>query len=552
MPDVHAAYAARAGAGDRTVTGDQLPDRPETVRPVDVAVLARLAGAELNPRTAGTGPGPLLDAALGAHTVTGATLRAASVRPGDLFAALPGSRAHGADFAAQALAGGAAAILTDPDGADRAEIRHSRLPVLVHPNPREVLGPVSAAVYGEPTARLRVLGVTGTSGKTTVGHLLEAGLTAAGRSAGLLGTVRTRVRVPGHEPRALPSAFTTPEAPDLQALFAVMVEAGVTDVAMEVSSHALALGRVGGSRFAVGAFTNLSQDHLDFHSTMTDYFEAKARLFGGGGGGVEAARHGVVCVDDEWGRQLATRRPDAVTVSSDPAGPPASWTVRDLAAHPDGTQTFTAIGPDGLAQPVTLALPGLYNVANALVALACLDADGIPPSVAAEGFARLSVPGRMQRVDAGQPWLAVVDYAHKPAAVAALLDALRAQIRPHARVITVLGCGGDRDTGKRPLMGAAATLRSDLLVVTDDNPRSEEPAVIRRAMLDGALHEPARGDVIEISDRRSAIVYAVRSARPGDAVVIAGKGHETGQEVHGVKYPFDDADELVMAIRAAS
>ena len=367
-----------------------------------------------------------------------------------------------------------------------------------------------------------------------------------------LGTGRTRGRGPGHEPRALPSAFTTPEAPDLQALFAVMVEAGVTDVAMEVSSHALALGRVGGTRFSAGAFTNLSQDHLDFHPTMADYFEAKARLLVGGGAGVEPARHGVVCIDDEWGRRLAARRPEAVTVSAADDGPHATWTVRDLAAHPDGTQTFTAIGPGGLAQPVTLALPGRYNVANALVALACLDADGIPPQVTAEGFAQLSVPGRMQRVDAGQPWLAVVDYAHKPAAVAALLDALRAQIKPHARVLTVLGCGGDRDTGKRPLMGAAAAIRSDLLVITDDNPRSEDPAAIRRAMLDGAAHEPARGDVIEIGDRRSAIVYAVRSARPGDAVVIAGKGHETGQEVHGVKYPFDDADELVAAIRAAS
>ena len=557
VPDVHAAYASPAGNVDTGIPSmsghpGSLPDRPETVRPVDVALLGRLAGAELNPRTAGAGPGPLLDAAAGPHTVTGVTLRAASVRPGDLFAALPGARAHGADFAAQAIAAGAAAVLTDPAGADRPEIRHSRLPVLVHPDPREVLGPVSAAVYGEPTARLRVLGVTGTSGKTTVGHLLEAGLAAAGRASGLLGTVRTRVRVPGHEPRALPSAFTTPEAPDLQALFAVMVEAGVTDVAMEVSSHALALGRVGGTRFAAGAFTNLSQDHLDFHPTMADYFEAKARLLVGGGAGVEPARHGVVCIDDEWGRRLAARRPEAVTVSAADDGPHATWTVRDLAAHPDGTQTFTAIGPGGLAQPVTLALPGRYNVANALVALACLDADGIPPQVTAEGFAQLSVPGRMQRVDAGQPWLAVVDYAHKPAAVAALLDALRAQIKPHARVLTVLGCGGDRDTGKRPLMGAAAAIRSDLLVITDDNPRSEDPAAIRRAMLDGAAHEPARGDVIEIGDRRSAIVYAVRSARPGDAVVIAGKGHETGQEVHGVKYPFDDADELVAAIRAAS
>lgn len=572
VPDLHTAATARSRStggtahdggpdgvvGDRTGTGDvagpleSLPERPSQVRPVDVALLGRLAGAELNPRTAGSGPGPLLDPAAGPHTVTGATLRAGSVRPGDLFAALPGARAHGADFAAQAIAAGAGAILTDAAGADRAEIRHSRLPVLVHPNPREVLGPVSAAVYGEPTARLRVLGVTGTSGKTTVAHLLETGLTAAGRATGLLGTVRTRVQVPGSPARALPSAFTTPEAPDLQALFAVMVEAGVTDVAMEVSSHALELGRVGGSRFTAGAFTNLSQDHLDFHPTMTDYFEAKARLFGGGGAGVEAARHAVVCVDDEWGRRLAARHRDAVTVSPEPRGPHATWTVRDLTAHPDGTQTFTAVGPGGLAVPVTLSLPGRYNVANALVALAVLDADGIAPETAAAGFARASVPGRMQRVDAGQPWLGVVDYAHKPAAVAALLDALRRQVRPHARVITVLGCGGDRDTGKRPLMGAAAAIRSDVLVVTDDNPRSEDPGAIRRAMLDGAFAEPARGDVIEIGDRRSAIVYAVRSARPGDAVVVAGKGHEAGQEINGVKYPFDDTDELVAAIRAAT
>ncbi len=392
-----------------------------------------------------------------------------------------------------------------------------------------------------------MLGVTGTSGKTTVGHLLEAGLSAAGRSSGLLGTVRTRVCVPGAPPRALPSAFTTPEAPDLQAMFAVMLEAGVTDVAMEVSSHALALGRVGGTRFAVGAFTNLSQDHLDFHPTMTDYFEAKATLFGGDGAGTDPADRAVVCIDDEWGRQLADRRTDAVTVTTDPSTS-ATWAARDVESHPDGTQTFVAHGPDGLAQPVTLGLPGGYNVANALVALAILDADGIPPAVAAEGFATLAVPGRMQRVDAGQEFLAVVDYAHKPAAVAALLDALRAQLPPSGRVVTVLGCGGDRDRAKRPMMGAAATIRSDLLVVTDDNPRTEDPAEIRAEMMAGATAEPAHGELVEIGDRRAAIVHAVRAARPGDVVVVAGKGHETGQERGGVKYPFDDVDEVVAAI----
>ncbi|MCO1655888.1 UDP-N-acetylmuramoyl-L-alanyl-D-glutamate--2,6-diaminopimelate ligase [Pseudonocardia sp. S2-4] len=471
--------------------------------------------------------------AVPAVEVGGVTLRAAEVRPGDLFAALSGARAHGADFADVAVAAGCAAVLTDPAGATRPAL--AGVPVLVHPDPRAVVGAVAALVYGDPTARLSVLGVTGTSGKTTVAHLLEAGLVAAGRRTGLLGTVGTRI---GGE--RLPSAFTTPEAPDLQALFAVMEEAGVSDVAMEVSSHALALGRVAGTRFAVAAFTNLSQDHLDFHRDMDDYFEAKARLFDG------RARHGVVCVDDEWGERLAARHPEAVTVTTGPG--PAAWRVREARTDADGAQSFTALGPDGAAVPVRLALPGAFNVANALVALACLDAVGVAPAVAAEGFAALAVPGRMQRVDAGQPWLAVVDYAHKPAAVAALLDTLRAQVS--GRIAVVLGCGGDRDRGKRPLMGAAAAARAELLVVTDDNPRSEDPSAIRAAMLDGALAEPAHHEVREVGDRRAAIAAAVAWARPGDAVVVAGKGHETGQEVDGVKHPFDDAAELAAAIAA--
>jgi UDP-N-acetylmuramoyl-L-alanyl-D-glutamate--2,6-diaminopimelate ligase len=497
------------------------PPRPRASRAVDVRAVAAAIGA----------PAPVGGA------VTGVTLRASDVRPGDLFAALPGSRAHGADFAAAALAAGAAAVLTDPAGATRTAL--AGVPVLVHPRPREVLGPAAALVYGDPTARLSVVGVTGTSGKTTVAHLLEAGLAAAGRAAGLLGTVGTRI-----DGMLLPSAFTTPEAPDLQSLFGVMAEAGVTDVAMEVSSHALALGRVAGTRFAVGAFTNLSQDHLDFHRDMDDYFEVKAALFDGRAG------HGVICVDDEWGERLAARSPGAVTVSTrEPARRPAGWRAVHATAGRDGSQTFTALTPDGAAVPVRLLLPGAFNVANALVALACLDAVGVPPAVAAAGFARLTVPGRMQRVQAGQPYLAVVDYAHKPAAVAALLDTLRAQVP--GRLLVVLGCGGDRDRGKRPMMGAAAAARADLLVVTDDNPRTEDPAAVRAAMLAGALAEPGHGDVLEIGDRRTAIAAAVATARAGDAVVVAGKGHETGQEIHGVTHPFDDAAELAAAIGAA-
>ncbi len=476
--------------------------------------------------------------------VTGVTLRAAEVRPGDLFAALPGSRAHGADFAGRARAAGAVAVLTDPDGAARAG--DHGVPVLVHPRPRDVLGAAASLVYGDPTARLSVLGVTGTSGKTTVAHLLEAGLAAAGRSTGLIGTVGTRIGG-----RHLPSAFTTPEAPDLQALFAVMVQAGVTDVAMEVSSHALALGRATGTRFAVGAFTNLSQDHLDFHRDMDDYFETKARLFasrseGAASIGAVWAERGVVCVDDAWGQRLAARTPGVITVSS--TGAPADWRAVDAVTAADGAQTCTVLTPDGRAVPVRLALPGAFNVANAVLALACLDAVGVEVATAAAGLADVAVPGRMQRVDAGQPFLAVVDYAHKPAAVSALLDALRAEVP--GRLLVVLGCGGDRDRGKRPLMGAAAAARSALLVVTDDNPRTEDPAAIRAEMLAGALAEPGRGEVLEIGDRRAAIAAAVAAARPGDAVVVAGKGHETGQEVQGVKHPFDDADELSMAIAA--
>jgi UDP-N-acetylmuramoyl-L-alanyl-D-glutamate--2,6-diaminopimelate ligase len=498
-----------------------VPPRPRSVRPVALPAVAAAIGVPA------TGP------RAGSTVVSGVTLRAADVRPGDLFAALPGSRVHGADYAAGAVAAGAVAVLTDPDGARRPAL--TGVPVLVHPRPRDVLGAAAALVHGDPTARLGVLGVTGTSGKTTTAYLLEAGLRAAGRAAGLIGTVGTRI-----DGRPLPSALTTPEAPDLQALFAVMAEAGVTDVAMEVSSHALAMGRVGGTRFAVAAFTNLSQDHLDFHRDMEDYFAAKATLFDG------RAEHAVVCVDDEWGQRLAARVPGVVTVST--TGP-AAWRAVDTRAAPDGGQTFTAIIPDGTRLPVRLRLPGAFNVANAAVALACLDAVGVPAAVAAEGFATVAVPGRMQRVDAGQPFLAVVDYAHKPGAVAALLDALRPQVP--GRLIVVLGCGGDRDRGKRPMMGATAAARADLLVVTDDNPRTEDPAAIRAEMLAGARGAPAAGEVREIDDRRAAIAAAVGWARPGDAVVVAGKGHETGQEIRGVKHPFDDAAELAAALASA-
>ncbi|HEU5471532.1 MAG TPA: UDP-N-acetylmuramoyl-L-alanyl-D-glutamate--2,6-diaminopimelate ligase [Actinophytocola sp.] len=496
------------------------PPRPTQIVPVPLAELGNRCGARLAGEVQDAGPA----------TVTGTTLRAQQVRPGDLFAALPGARVHGVEFVRQALDRGAVAVLTDPAG---AELVAADVPVLVHDDPRGVLGPIAAWIYGEPATRLAVLGVTGTSGKTTTSHMIEAGLGAAGRITGLIGTVETRVAG-----ERLDSAFTTPEAPDLQALLAVMVERGVTHVPMEVSSHALRLGRVGGTRFAVGAFTNLSQDHLDFHSDMEDYFRAKALLFDG------RSERAVVCVDGDWGARLLT--PETVTVSAEGA---ADWTATAYTTSITGEQSFVMHGPGGLVLPATLPMPGRFNVANALVAAACLTIAGVDPDDILTGLATVRVPGRMERVALGQDFTAVVDYSHKPAAVALALDALRA--RTSGRVIVVLGCGGDRDTVKRPLMGEAAARRSDLLIVTDDNPRGEDPAAIRAAMRAGAEDVPAeqRGEVIDIGDRRAAIEAAVERARPGDVVVIAGKGHETGQEIAGVVHPFNDRDELTAAIR---
>lgn len=515
------------GAPDQT---DEGPLRPRRTEPVMITAVAERI------RSARPDDGPVEILGDAGARITGATLRAHEARPGDLFAALPGARAHGADFADQALARGAAAVLTDAAGAARTALRDADVPVLVHPDPRAAIGPASALVYGDPSTRVDVLGVTGTSGKTTTVYLLEAALAAAGATTGLIGTVETRLggeRL--HPGEHADRAFTTPEAPDLQALLARMADEGATHVAMEVSSHALALGRVAGIGFAVGAFTNLSAEHLDFHADMEDYFAAKARLFDG------RSRAEVVCVDSPWGRRLVHE--GTVTVGA----PDADWRAEDVVALPDGTQRFTVHGPDGLVLPVAVRLPGAFNVTNALLALACGAASGHDPAVLAGGLAQVRVPGRMQRVETGQPFLAVVDYAHKPAAVEALLGTLRAAT--DGRLLTVLGCGGDRDRAKRAVMGRLGAQLSDHLWVTDDNPRSEDPAAIRAEVLAGA-RDVDGALVDEIGDRREAIAAAVADARPGDVVVVAGKGHETGQQIGDEKFPFSDVDELERALRS--
>nr|WP_083874199.1 UDP-N-acetylmuramoyl-L-alanyl-D-glutamate--2,6-diaminopimelate ligase [Nocardia paucivorans] len=475
--------------------------------------------------------------------VTGIEQRSDAVLPGDLFVALPGSRAHGARFARAAVERGAVAVLTDAEGAELAG--ELSVPVLVRSHPRAVLGELSAAVYGNPSQRLRIIGITGTSGKTTTSYLVEAGLAAAGLSTALIGTIETRIGG-----RRVPSALTTPEAPQLHAMFALMVEQGVDAVVMEVSSHALALGRVDGVRFAVGAFTNLSQDHLDFHADFEDYFAAKRRLFEAGS--PVAARTAVVCVDDAWGRRLADELADPIRVAT--TTDEADWTPAVPARPHDGEQEFTASGPDGEVV-VRLRLPGDYNVANGLLAVAVCAAAGVEPQIAAPALATVDVPGRMQRVERGQQFLALVDYAHKPAALESVIATLRGHLAAAGsggRLAVVVGAGGDRDAGKRGLMGAAAARGADLLIVTDDNPRSEDPAAIRAALCAGAANIPEsqRGEVRDIGDRAAAIEAAVRWARPGDVVLVAGKGHEVGQEIQGVKYPFDDREVLAAAIEA--
>lgn len=494
--------------------------RPELVTPVPLRTLADTCGGQL------TGAGP---------DVTGITMRNTRVRPGDVFVGVPGQSVHGARFAPDAVLAGAVAVLTDTAGAAQVP---AGIPVLTVTDVRAALGPVAAAVYGNPSRELAMLGVTGTSGKTTTAYFLRAGLRALGQASGLIGTIATMI---GDE--AVHTGFTTPEATEVQALLAVMRERGTQAVAMEVSSHALALRRADGIEFAVGAFTNLSQDHLEFHADMEDYFAAKARLFDG------RSRAAVVVTDDQWGQRMARIAGAEVVTVSTTGDRSAAWQARDVRTDTMGRTEFTVVGPE-VELRTGCAVPGYYNIANALLALAILDTAGLSVQIAAPAVAVASVPGRMERVDTGQQFLAVVDYSHKPAAVEGALRALRPLTS--GRLIIVLGCGGDRDRAKRPLMGELAARGADLLIVTDDNPRSEDPASIRQAMLDGALAVPVadRGEVREVANRADAIAEAAAAAQAGDTVLIAGKGHEPGQEIYGVVHPFDDRDVLRTVLSA--
>ncbi|MFE9205998.1 UDP-N-acetylmuramoyl-L-alanyl-D-glutamate--2,6-diaminopimelate ligase [Micromonospora sp. NPDC007230] len=526
----------RSGPDDR-VGSDAVPGnpRPRTVHPVRLGDLAaRLrasARSELaSPAAASERQGQLPPEAADV-AVTGVTHASQEVRPGDLYAALPGARRHGAEFAAAAAEAGAVAVLTDPAGVALAA--ETGLPTLVVDDPRAVLGEVAATVYGDPTAGLTVIGVTGTAGKTSTSYLIESGLRAAGHTTGLIGTVETRLG-----DLVIDSVRTTPEATDLHAMLAVARERGVDAVVMEVSSHALAMGRVGGVRFTVGGYTNFGSDHLDFHADEADYFAAKAKLFDGRCQ-VEVLNH-----DDPALRPLV--KPATVTYSA--AGDPTATWWADGVDGEGYAQRFTVHGPDGLTLPTGVSLPGRHNVANALLAIATLVAAGVDPATAARGVAACGgVPGRLELVSGDAPVLGVVDYAHKANAIEAVLTALRDLTT--GRLICVLGAGGDRDRGKRPVMGAVAATGADVVLVTDDNPRTEEPAAIRAEVLAGAYAANTAARIIEAPGRRAAIEEAVRLAEPGDIVALLGKGQERGQEINGEVLPFDDRVELAEALR---
>lgn len=453
--------------------------------------------------------------------ITSLAYSSTDVRAGSLFFCVRGFKADGHEFAPDALRSGAVALVCErPLGLG--------VPEVIVPDVRAAMGPIAARFYGNPTNELRVVGITGTNGKTTTAFLTRSILEATGTRCGLIGTVKYVVG--GSEREAV---RTSPEALDLQRSFRAMLDAGDRACAMEVSSHALELRRTAGIQWACRVFTNLTQDHLDFHQTMEDYFLAKRRLF------VDGDAPSVVNVDDPYGRRLA-EQVDAITYS---IGGDAHFRAADVEFDAAGAH-FVLETPEGSAE-ARIALPGLFNVSNALAAVAASVHLGVGLGEAAAALAGAErVPGRLEPVDEGQDFAVLVDYAHTPDSLENVLRAARELTG--GRVHVVFGAGGDRDRDKRPLMGAAAVANADRVIVTSDNPRSEDPASIVAQILEGT----GPGVHSEL-DRRKAIALAIDAAEPGDVVVIAGKGHEQGQEFeNGRKEPFDDVTVAREALRA--
>ena len=458
--------------------------------------------------------------------ITGVSINASEVKSGDLFIALPGKKTHGMNFIDQAISNGAVAVLSD------LKIE-SKIPVFIDPSPRNLVGSISDWAYNKPFSKLEAVGITGTNGKTTTSNLVKQLWELNNINSGLIGTLGVEI---GEEKIA--GVRTTPEADELQALAAVMVERGNTHLAMEVSSIAIDQGRINSAKYKVVAFSNLTQDHLDYHKSMDQYFDAKAKLFT-----PEFAQNAVINIDDQYGQKLykMSKLPSKTVSRSDKS---ADWHYRKIESLSDGYKVEIS-GKSGQIISGSFPLIGEHNLDNLLLAVACVSICGLTDTQITNSISKLkSVPGRLEIISAGQPFSAVVDYAHTPDAVSRVLKSVRSFTS--GRVIGILGCGGDRDKSKRLPMGQALFNGSDLAIFTSDNPRSEKAEAILKDMTDG-INMAEKGFVR--TDRKDAINFAVKTAKPGDCILLMGKGHESGQEISGVVTPFDDRIELANSIK---
>ncbi len=461
---------------------------------------------------------------------SGVVSQDSDVEPGDLFLALPGKKVHGAEFIEKAKKLGAVALLTDVAGAQMS----TTLPTLIVGDPREAGALLSSALYRDPTRSMQSIGITGTNGKTTVSTLLYQIFMAIGRESGLIGTVESRIGLD-----RIKSIRTTPEAPELQALAAVMAERHVRNLVMEVSSHALELKRLVGSHFSIVGFTNLSQDHLDFHGDMDSYFQVKKKLFT-----FEFADLGFINIDNQYG-EILFKGSEIPVVALSRSKKCATWHYEEVIPTSGGYE-FTLRGRDGVFITSSTKMQGGFNLDNLLMAIAIAFESGVDPLELERVIPELNgAAGRLENIVLGQEFRAIVDYAHSPDAVINVLRAAREFTT--GRVIGILGCGGNRDNSKRPLMGSALLDNSDIAIFTSDNPRSENPATILQEM---SSHLSFEMPSCILEDRRAAIEYAISQAEPGDTVLLLGKGHESGQEINGVITPFDDRMEIAQAIEA--
>ena len=458
--------------------------------------------------------------------ISGVSINAQKVVPGDLFIAFAGANTHGISYLEQAISNGAVAVLSDK------KIEAS-IPSFIHPKPREIVGTISAWLYGHPFESLKAVGITGTNGKTTTANLVKQIWQLNSIKSGLIGTLGVEIA-----DDKLESARTTPEADDLQAIAAAMVEQGCKNLVMEVSSHAIDQGRIKGAKYEVVAFSNLTQDHLDYHLSMENYFQAKANLFA-----TEYAKAAVINIDDSYGKKLSKQvKIPVVTVSR-------KESTADLylakAEIKNGLYQVEIKSKSGEILSENFALLGDYNLDNLLLAVAIVSSAGLSLDKIAPTISKLqSVPGRLESINAGQKFTALVDYAHTPDAVERVIATVKSATS--GKIIGVLGCGGDRDASKRSLMGHALFNGCDLAIFTSDNPRSESAEAILKQMTAGI--DLGKKGLVEI-DRKSAINLAVENAQSGDVVLLMGKGHESGQEVNSVVTPFDDRVELAESIK---